>query len=128
MNLDRVNRTVPLLIPAGLLVLLITPASWQLAGVAAFVVLYGLGNGLLTIVRGTVVAQYVSQTHAASLNGALGVPLAVARALAPLLLGLGWSEHAGYTWGIGVMLGLAVLAVLALRSAQRHASLSAGVR
>ena len=82
MNLDRVNRTVPLLIPAGLLVLLVTPASWQLAGVAAFVVLYGLGNGLLTIVRGTVVAQYVSQTHAASLNGALGVPLAVARALA----------------------------------------------
>ncbi len=128
MNLDRVNRTVPLLIPAGLLVLLITPSAWQLGGVAVFVLLYGLGNGLLTIVRGTVVAQYVSQTHAASLNGALGVPLAIARAAAPLLLGLGWSDQAGYTWGIGVMLALAVLAVVALKAAQHHASLAAGGR
>ena len=120
MNLDRVNHTVPLLIPGALLVLLVAPQSWQLMGVAAFVLLYGLGNGLLTIVRGTVVAQYVSHTHAASLNGALGVPLAIARALAPLLLGLGWTEGSGYTWGIAVMLTLAVLAVLALRVAQTH--------
>lgn len=120
MNLDRVNHTVPLLIPGALLVLLVAPQSWQLMGVAAFVLLYGLGNGLLTIVRGTVVAQYVSHTHAASLNGALGVPLAIARALAPLLLGLGWTEGSGYTWGIAVMLTLAVLAVLALRGAQTH--------
>ena len=128
MNLDRVNRSVPLLIPAGLLVLLVTPASWQLGGVAVFVLLYGLGNGLLTIVRATVVAQYVSQAHAASLNGALGVPLAIARAAAPLLLGLGWSEQWGYTWGIGVMLGMAVLAVVALKAAQRHTGPAAGAR
>lgn len=119
MNLDRVNRTVPLLIPAGLLLLLIAPSSWQLLAVALFVLLYGLGNGLLTIVRGTVIAQYISQRHVATLNGALGIPLALTRAAAPMLLGFVWSEESGYLWGIVIMLALSVCAVLTLRVAQR---------
>jgi hypothetical protein len=41
-----------------------------------FVVLYGLGNGMLTIVRGTVIAQYANREQVASLVGALGVPRA----------------------------------------------------
>ena len=119
MDLDQVNRTVPLLIPAGLFLLLIAPASWQLEAVALFVLLYGLGNGLLTIVRGTVIAQYVSHRHVATLNGALGIPLALTRAAAPMLLGFVWSERSGYLWGIAIMLALSVLAVLTLRAAQR---------
>lgn len=122
LNVDRVNRTVPLLIPAALLVLLLAPLLGPLPAVAGFVLLYGIGNGLLTIVRGTVVAQYVSSQHVGALNGALGVPLALARASAPLLLGLAWSEAWGYTWANVAMLLLAVLAVLALRAAQRIAS------
>jgi hypothetical protein len=87
-----------------------------------FVVLYGLGNGMLTIVKGTAIALYVSREHVASLNGALGLPQAAARAAAPLALGLLWSPAAGYTVGLWWLLGASVVAVAALLLAQRSSS------
>lgn len=121
-DLHVVNRLVPLLIPLGLLALLLAPTTgtWQVAVVGLFVLIYGLGNGMLTIVKGTAIAQYVSREHVATLNGALGVPLALARAAAPLLLGLMWSPQAGYSHGLWLLLGLSVLGVAALVLAQRH--------
>jgi len=85
------------------------------------VLLYGLGNGMLTIVKGTAIAQYVSREHVASLNGALGLPTALARAAAPLLLGVLWSERDGYAQGLWLLLAMSIAAVLALMLAQRSA-------
>lgn len=120
-DLHRVNRLVPLLIPLGVLALLLAPltGSWQVAVVGLFVLIYGLGNGMLTIIKGTAIAEYVSRDHVATLNGALGVPLALARAAAPLLLGLMWSPQAGYSHGLWLLLGLSGLGVGALTLAQR---------
>lgn len=114
------NRLIPCLIPMGLAALLAGGGH----GVAAlvFVVLYGLGNGMMTIVKGTAIALYVSRDHVASLNGALGLPQAIARAIAPLALGLLWSRAAGYTVGLWWLLGFSVVAVLALLLAQRSSS------
>lgn len=127
-DLHLVNRLVPLLIPLGVLLLLLAPAmaSWQVAAVALFVLVYGLGNGMLTIVKGTAIAYYVSREHVATLNGALGVPLALARAAAPLLLGVMWSPQAGYSHGLWLLLGLSVLGVAALALAQRLSLRQAG--
>ena len=86
-----------------------------------FVLLYGLGNGMLTIVKGTAIAQYVSRDHVASLNGALGLPTALARAVAPWLLGVLWTQDAGYRYGLAVLLASSVVAVVALLLAQRRA-------
>ncbi|RYF68892.1 MAG: MFS transporter, partial [Comamonadaceae bacterium] len=97
-DVHMANRLVPFLIPAGLLALL-AGAAHPAAGLL-FVLLYGLGNGMNTIVKGTAIAQYVSRTHVASLNGVLGLPRAVARALAPLALGLLWTPAVGYRWGL----------------------------
>ncbi|OQW87447.1 MAG: MFS transporter [Rhodoferax ferrireducens] len=121
MDLHLVNRLVPLLIPASVLVLLLAPGfgAWQVAAVGLFVLIYGLGNGMLTIVRGTAIAHYVSQQHVATLNGALGVPLALGRAAAPWLLGVMWSPRAGYSHGLWLLLALSVLGVVALIGAQR---------
>ncbi|MDD2880024.1 MAG: MFS transporter [Rhodoferax sp.] len=121
-DLHVVNRLIPMLIPLGVLVLLLAPftGAWQVAVVGLFVAVYGLGNGMLTIVKGTAMAQYVSRDHVASLNGALGVPLALARAAAPLLLGVMWSPQVGYRHGLWLLLALSVLGVLALALAQRH--------
>lgn len=113
------NRLIPCLIPLGLAALLAGSGHGPMAVV--FVLLYGLGNGMITIVKGTAIAQYVSRTHVASLNGALGIPQAAARAVAPLALGLLWSREAGYTHGLWLMLLLAVGAVAALWLAQRLA-------
>jgi MFS family permease len=118
-DLHLANRLIPVLIPLGLAALL-AGAGHPWAALL-FVLLYGLGNGMLTIVKGTAIAQYVNREHVASLNGALGVPTAVARALSPVLLGLLWSPEAGYTWGLWLLLVMSVVAALALLLAQRKA-------
>jgi len=117
------NRLIPCLIPLGLLALLAAPLSpdGQMGAVLLFVLLYGLGNGMLTIVKGTAIAQYVNRDHVATLNGALGLPLALARAAAPLLLGLLWTAQAGYTHGLWLLLALSVVGVGALMLAQQLA-------
>lgn len=120
-DLHVANRVIPFLIPLALAALIAGAAS-PAAGLL-FVLLYGLGNGMLTIVKGTAIAQYVNREHVASLNGALGVPTAVARAIAPALLGLMWTQQAGYRWGLAVLLGTGVLAALALVLAQRRSLL-----
>ena len=61
----------------------------------------------------------------ASLNGALGLPTAVARAVAAWLLGLLWTAEAGYSQGLWVLLAVSIIAVAALFLAQRK-SLSPG--
>lgn len=123
-DVHRANLLIPVLIPLGLAALLLAPwfgtGAAALALVLLFVLLFGAGNGMLTIVKGTAIAQYVSREHVASLNGALGVPLALARAMAPLALGLLWSPQAGYRDGLWLMLALAVLAIGALWMAQRR--------
>jgi MFS family permease len=118
-DLHVANRAIPCLVPMGLLALLLGAANPVAAVV--FVILYGLGNGMMTIVKGTAIAQYVNRDHVASLNGALGIPTAISRAAAPLLLGLLWTPEAGYRWGIAVLLGVGVLCALALWQAQRRA-------
>lgn len=120
-DLHVANRVIPFLIPFALAALVVGAAS-PVAGLL-FVLLYGLGNGMLTIVKGTAVAQYVNREHVASLNGALGLPQAISRAVAPLLLGVLWTREAGYRWGLVVLLVVAVLSALALVLAQRRSLL-----
>ena len=122
-DLHLLNRLTPGLIPLSLLALLAAPlfGQAQIGVVLLFVLLYGVGNGLLTIVKGTAVAEYVSREQMASLNGVLGLPQALARAAAPLLLGLLWSPQASYGVGLWLLLGLSLLGVGALALAQRLA-------
>jgi MFS family permease len=120
-DLHVANRAIPVLIPLALAALVAGAAS-PAAGLL-FVLLYGLGNGMLTIVKGTAIAQYVSREHVASLNGALGVPQAISRAVAPLLLGVLWTREAGYRWGLAVLLVVGVVSAAALALAQRRSLL-----
>jgi MFS family permease len=127
-NVHVANRIIPCLMPLALAALLLALASTAssieafrhiaLPLVLLFVLLWGIGNGMLTIVKGTAIAQYVSRAHAASLNGALGLPLALSRAAAPLGLGWLWSADAGYRNGLWVLLAMGVLGGMALWMAQ----------
>lgn len=118
-DVHTANRLIPCLLPLGMLVLVLGYGHVQAA--LWFVALFGLGNGMLTIVKGTAMAQYVSREHTASLNGALGIPQALARAAAPLALGLLWSPQEGYRMGLWLLLGLGLVGVIALVLAQRYA-------
>lgn len=121
LDLHQVNRLIPCLIPLSLLLLLLAPLAGgaQLALVLLFMLVYGMGNGMFTIVKGTAVAEYVNREQAASLNGALGLPMALGRAAVPLLLGLLWNPTQGYTSGLWLLLGLSVLGLGALVRAQQ---------
>ena len=118
-DLHLANRLIPTLIPLGIGALIASVGHPWAA--MLFVVLYGMGNGMITIVKGTAIAQYVSRDHVASLNGALGFPTALARAAAPLVLGVMWSAEGGYVAGLWVLLAVSVVSVLALFLAQRKA-------
>jgi hypothetical protein len=121
LDVHAANRWTPVLIPLALAVLLAGSGHGWAA--LLFALLYGVGNGLLTIVRGTVMTQYVSAAHVGALNGALGLPLALGRAAAPLAVGLLWTPAHGYTPGLALLLALALLGVAMLWSAQRRAGL-----
>jgi MFS family permease len=118
-NLHLANRLIPVLIPLGLAALL--AGAGHSGAALLFVLLYGLGNGMLTIVKGTAIAQYVSRDQVASLNGALGLPTAIARAIAPALLGVLWTAETGYAAGLWLLLAVSIASVLALLMAQRKA-------
>jgi MFS family permease len=117
LNIDQSNRWITLLLPVGLLMLIFSEGHPGLA--LAFVVLFGLGNGMLTIVKGTLMASYVSQTHVAKLNGVIGLPIALARSAAPLMLGILWSPSVGYNAGLWVLWVLSIGSVVALIGAQK---------
>jgi hypothetical protein len=122
-DLHLANRLIPCLLPLSLMALLAAPRSGdgQIWVVLLFVLLYGMGNGMLTIVKGTAIAQYVNRDHVATLNGVLGLPLALARAGAPLLVGLLWTPQFGYSHALWLLLVLSLVGVGALMLAQRLA-------
>jgi predicted MFS family arabinose efflux permease len=118
-DVHTANRWIPGLIPVGLLALLL--GSFHPLGALVFVVFFGLGNGMSTIVKGTAMAQYVSREHVGQLNGLMGIPIAIARAAAPLAVGLLWSPALGYKLALGWLLLASVMATAALWVAQRQA-------
>jgi MFS family permease len=116
LDVHAANKWIPCLVPLGLLFLV--AGGLEPWAALMFVLFYGLGNGLNTIVKGTAMAQYVSRDHVGQLNGVLGVPLALGRAAAPWALGLMWTPEVGYTHGLRWLLGLGVLGVACLWWAQ----------
>lgn len=122
-DVHMANRLIPWLIPISLAALI--AGSGHSEAALLFVLFYGVGNGMQTIVKGTAIALYVSRVHVASLNGAMGLPTAIARALAPWLLGVMWNPASGYTNGLWMLLVGSVLAAFAFLAAQRRA-LAAG--
>ena len=94
--------------PVGAVALaLIGPGALSL-----FVVLYGAGNGLLTIARGTVPLALFGPSGYGERTGLLGAPARAAQALAPLGFGLLLDELG--LWAILVSTGACLAALAAL--------------
>jgi len=77
------------LLPAALLILLCLPHTLLWLGLVA--TLYGVGNGIMTIVRGIAVSDLIGYTHYGAINGTLTIPTTVAKALAPAVAAALWS-------------------------------------
>jgi len=115
----RFDRMVPLMLPCALAVLLAGGASVTTA--LAFAACFGIGNGLITIVKATALAQYVDRERVAALNGLQSMPNALARAVGPVFLASLWAVTGTYDLGLWTLMAIGLLAVYLLSLAQRHA-------
>jgi MFS family permease len=89
-------------------------------GLILFAIIYGVANGLVTILRGMAVPEFIGPEGYGVVSGALTMPTNIMRAAGPLLASFAWSALGGYTpvrWGLaGIMLiaaaGFAAAAIL----------------
>jgi MFS family permease len=80
--------------PFAVLLLILLPMST--ASVAAFACLYGMSNGMMTIVRGTIVPELLGRKGYGTINGALAFPAMAVRAVAPAIAAFVWTLSGGY--------------------------------
>ncbi len=108
------------LLPPAMLVLALSPPS--LPPLVLYAVLYGVGNGLLTIVRATGVAEMLGREGFGQVSGALTLAMQVPRTVAPLALGLLWEGAGGYGPVPWLLFGVTALGTLAFLAAARWGS------
>ena len=92
-------------------------------GLILFAIIYGVANGLVTILRGMSVPEFIGPEGYGVVSGALTMPTNIMRAVGPLAASLAWSAFGGYTpvlWGLaGIMLVAALGFAAAARLSKR---------
>jgi MFS family permease len=76
-------------------------------GLILFAILYGVANGLLTILRGMAVPEFIGPEGYGVVSGALTMPTNIMRAAGPLMAAFAWSHTGNYTavlWGLAVIM------------------------
>jgi len=111
--------TVAFALMATALLLLALAHGLPLAAFA-FAFVYGVSNGVMTIVRGTVPAELFGRDGFGALLGRLALPQLVARAVAPVALALCFPFDPARTLTPWLLVALGMLAVIAYRQALRR--------
>ena len=91
------------------------------AGALPFVLLHGLGNGLLTIVRGTLPLALFGAAGYGARQGWIALPGRLVGAASPFVLGWLLEHHGRAALGLTATLGLVALLILALLRIDNHA-------
>ena len=94
-------------------------AAFGSPAAAAFALLHGAGNGLLTIARGTVPLALFGPVNYGARTGLLGAPARAAQAAAPLLFGLLLDSMGAWVLAVSAALCLSALAALFLLRASK---------
>jgi MFS family permease len=112
-------RTLGLCVLAGIaLALAVFAVSNQIAGLLLFALLFGVSNGLVTIVRGTIVPATFGHANLGRISGAMSAISLLARAAAPVASAALLLVVAGYRELFWVLAGIGVAALLAFASAR----------
>ncbi len=105
--------------PVALLFLALGTSIWPLL---IFVVVYGAGNGVVTIVRGAMPAELFGQAQYGAISGALSTPSSIARAAGPVSLGMAWSLLGNdYTDPLLLIAVCAIISLMCFIAAMRAA-------
>ncbi|MFO1328189.1 MAG: MFS transporter [Rubrivivax sp.] len=107
------------LVTAGMpLAMALFALSTSLLPLMGFAIVFGLANGMVTIVRGGIVPEYFGRSHVGRIGGAMSAVSLVARAAAPLAVAGLLLLLAGYTQAMLAMAALGVVATLAFALAK----------
>jgi len=106
-----------LLLQGGALLLLFgTPGASRLV---AFVIFFGMANGVLTLARATGVADLFGSAHYGSLSGVMAFWITLARAAGPSAVALLYAAAGRrYEWALLLMVGVMAFAALAYLAAE----------
>lgn len=93
-------------------------------GLILFAIIYGVANGLVTILRGMAVPEFIGPEGYGVVSGALTMPTNVMRAAGPLMAAFAWSMAGNYTpvlWGLAAIMmvaaaGFATAAILSRKT------------
>jgi MFS family permease len=96
------------LYPVAIAVLLLPASGTTLV---IFAIIYGLPNGIVTIVRGTIVPELFGPAAYGAISGALSTPSILARAAGPFLVALLWALAGDYDAVVWTLLGLSLAAL-----------------
>lgn len=94
-------------------------------GLILFAILYGVANGLLTILRGMAVPEFIGPEGYGVVSGALTMPTNIMRAAGPLMAAFAWSYFGNnYTpvlWGLTAIMLVAALGFAAAAISSKRA-------
>lgn len=109
-------------LPIALWLLNIAGVQWPL--LVAFAVVYGIGNGAMTIVRGAIPAELFGRDAYGAINGAMAAPVTVAKAAGPLVAALLFGWLGGYDGTVLVLIVIGAVStavfVLSTRASSRR--------
>lgn len=117
LTVGQVGRVAAIAMPLSLLALLW--AGTSVLWLTAFAVLFGAGNGAMTVIRGALPVEMYGRCHYGAIAGALATPGLLARAVGPVFVALLWSTLGGYERATAVLIAVAALGAAAFMLATR---------
>lgn len=120
----RIGSLVVIAFPIAMAIFAWAPAEFGIIAVGAIV--YGAANGIMTIVRGIAIPEMVSPHSYGAINGALAIPMILARALAPLAAAALWSATGNYGAAMTATVLMSILMAAAFWWAAARSSRSDG--
>jgi MFS family permease len=121
---SRVGRVAMWMLPCSLLWLSMLNTQWP--GLLLFAFLYGVGNGVLTLVRGALPVELYGRSHYGAVNGALATPVQWAKAAGPVAAAwvlASFSNTQHLLWLLAVLSGASAL-VFGIATKARRAAIT----
>ena len=106
----QLGSIIVLCFPLSILLLLFGP-DW-LATACVATIVYGVGTGIMTIVRGISVPEMISREGYGAISGAINAGMLLARAVGPLAAAWIASSTGGYTGTLYTMLAVSLAIVI----------------
>lgn len=106
---------VVMAIPALSILVLIFAAPFGFVGLAVFAIVYGIGNGMTTIVRGAGIGEIMGTAGYGQIAGAITLGNTLAKAAGPIVLALAWDRIGTYDpllWAIFAVMLMGSLAFI----------------